>query len=116
MTQLFLRPFVWILTILIYTFFYADVFDADVFDLVLPGLGVGDQVLGIGLNDDEDDASSDFYSSEKFSIVWRTGVTSSDLSGKTWKKITAPIISGTSGEMCNAQYCQSMICTRARIK
>jgi hypothetical protein len=62
---------------------------------IFQGLGVGDQVFGIGLNDDEDDASSDFYSAEKFSIVWRTGVTSSDLSGKTWKKITAPIITGT---------------------
>jgi len=29
------------------------------------GLGVGDQVIGIGSNDEDEDASSDFYNSGK---------------------------------------------------
>ncbi len=32
------------------------------------GLGVGDQVIGIGSNDEDEDASSDFYNSGKNSI------------------------------------------------
>ena len=58
-------------------------------DSFFEGIGVGDQVFGIGTNDDDDD---DILSVDRFSVVYRSGVTSSDLSGKTWKRVTAAIV------------------------
>ena len=53
------------------------------------GMGAGDQVIGIGTNDDDDD---DVLSFDRFSVLYRSGVTPSDLSGKTWKRVTAAIV------------------------
>ena len=52
-------------------------------------MGVGDQVFGVGTNDDDED---DVYNGDRFSVVYRTGVTASDLSGKTWKRVTAAVV------------------------